>query len=176
MTETAKKNSNNWYVLYTSPRAEKQVKIRLEQLSSVEEVFLPIHLCPKQWSDRVKIVEKPLFNSYIFVRCRPAVVRDLLSVYGVSRIIFYNKEPAIVRNQEILNVRKFLELAANHELIVEEPVVEKAKIGDNVSILDGILSATQGKVLRIQKDKAVLEMGLLNAKMTVKLDAFTKAK
>ena len=176
MTEIAKKKSNNWYVLYTSPRAEKQVKIRLEQLTSVEEVFLPIHFCPKQWSDRVKIVEKPLFNSYIFVRCHSTVVRDLLSVYGVSRIIFYNNQPAIVRNQEILNVRKFLELAANHELIVEEPIEEKATVGDNISIPDSIFSATKRKVLSIQKDRVVLDMGFLNAKMTVKRDAITKAK
>lgn len=176
MTQTAKKNPNDWYVLYTSPRAEKQVKVRLEQLDSVGEVFLPIHLCPKQWSDRVKIIEKPLFNSYIFVRCHHTIVQNLLSVYGVSRIIFYDKKPAIVSNQEILKVKKFLELAANHELIVEEPIEEKADIGDNVSILEGILGTVSGEVLSIRKDKAVLNMGLFNAKITVKLNAITKAK
>lgn len=86
-------NTTNWNVLYTAPRAEKQVKERIEALGV--ECFLPLHRTPRVWSDRVKIVEVPLFNSYIFVRCPDDVLRDLLRVYGVVRIVFYNKKPAI---------------------------------------------------------------------------------
>jgi len=56
----------NWYLLYTASRAEKQVEQRIK-LEGVE-VFLPMHLTPRKWSDRVKMVEVPLFSSYIFVR------------------------------------------------------------------------------------------------------------
>lgn len=76
----------NWYVLYTAPRAEKQVKERIDLLGV--ECWLPLHRTPRVWSDRVKIVEIPLFSSYVFVRCTDAVLRDLLKVYGVIRIVF----------------------------------------------------------------------------------------
>ena len=55
--------NTNWNVLYTAPRAEKQVKERIAALGV--ECFLPLHRTPRVWSDRVKIVEVPLFSSYI---------------------------------------------------------------------------------------------------------------
>ena len=45
---------NNWYVLYTAPRAEKQVQSRVDALGV--ECWLPLHRSPRVWSDRVKIV------------------------------------------------------------------------------------------------------------------------
>ena len=100
-------NTTNWNVLYTAPRAEKQVKERIEALGV--ECFLPLHRTPRVWSDRVKIVEVPLFNSYIFVRCPDDVLRDLLRVYGVVRIVFYNKKPAIVKKIKKNHLLLYLE-------------------------------------------------------------------
>ena len=51
-------NKQNWYVLYTAPRAEKQVKQRLDAQGI--KSWLPLHKTPRVWSDRVKIVEIPL--------------------------------------------------------------------------------------------------------------------
>ena len=57
-------DKTSWYVLYTAPRAEKQVRDRINALGV--ECWLPLHRAPRVWSDRVKIVELPLFNSYLF--------------------------------------------------------------------------------------------------------------
>lgn len=54
-----------WYVLYTAPRAEKQVENRIRGMGVI--CWLPLRKSPRAWSDRVKIVEMPLFPSYIFV-------------------------------------------------------------------------------------------------------------
>lgn len=54
-----------WFVFYTKSRQEKKVRDLL--LKSGYEVFLPMHKVMRQWSDRKKKVEVPLFNSYIFV-------------------------------------------------------------------------------------------------------------
>ena len=45
----------NWYVLYTTSRAEKKVAQRLEEKGL--EVFLPMIEELRQWSDRKKKVE-----------------------------------------------------------------------------------------------------------------------
>lgn len=58
--------TQNWYVLYTAPRAEKKVEERLRERGV--ECYLPLHRSPQVWSDRVKMVDKPLFISYVFVR------------------------------------------------------------------------------------------------------------
>ena len=92
-------DKTSWYVLYTAPRAEKQVRDRIDALGV--ECWLPLHRAPRVWSDRVKIVELPLFNSYLFVRCTDPELRNLTRVYGVARIVYYNGKPAVVRQKEI---------------------------------------------------------------------------
>ena len=72
------------------------------------EVFLPMHMTPRRWSDRIKMVEVPLFNSYIFVRTIDEVLRSLVKIKGVARIVYYNGAPAVVRNNEIENIKIFL--------------------------------------------------------------------
>ena len=88
-------DKTSWYVLYTAPRAEKQVRDRIDALGI--ECWLPLHRAPRVWSDRVKIVELPLFNSYLFVRCTDPELRNLTRVYGVARIVYYNGKPAARR-------------------------------------------------------------------------------
>lgn len=149
--------NTNWNVLYTAPRAEKQVRERIEALGV--ECFLPLHRTPRVWSDRVKIIEIPLFNSYIFVRCSDSVLRDLLRVYGVSRIVFYNAKPAIVRQKEIDAIREFLDQAAEHALCP----------GEEVEILTGAMKNISGKVKKIKKNHLMLYLEQLGATVCVKL-------
>ena len=56
----------NWYVLYTKSRNEKLVAERLKEIGI--ETYCPVLKKVKQWSDRKKVVEEPLFKSYVFVR------------------------------------------------------------------------------------------------------------
>lgn len=148
----------NWNVLYTAARAEKQVKQRIEALGV--ECYLPLHRTPRVWSDRVKIVEVPLFNSYIFVRCSDTVLRDLIRVYGVTRIIFYNGKPAVIRQKEIDAIHEFLEKAAEHPLCP----------GEEVEILTGAMKHISGKVKKIKKNHLLLYLEQLGATVCVKLD------
>ena len=151
-------NNTNWYVLYTAPRAEKQVKERLDR-NGVES-WLPLHRSPRVWSDRVKMVDIPLFPSYIFVRCTDPVLRGLLLVYGVSRIVFYNGKPAIVRQKEVDAINEFLEQASEH------PLCE----GEEVEILCGAMKNVSGKVKKVKKNHLVLYLEQLGATVCVKLD------
>lgn len=151
-------NTKDWNVLYTAPRAEKQVKERIDALGV--ECFLPLHRTPRVWSDRVKIVEVPLFHSYIFVRCSDEVLRSLLKVYGVSRIVFYDQKPAVVRQREIDVIREFLIQAANHALCP----------GEEVEILTGAMKHISGKIRRVKKKHLMLYMEQLGATVCVKLD------
>lgn len=154
----------NWYVLYTAPRAEKQVKERINMLGV--ECWLPLHCTPRVWSDRVKIVEIPLFSSYVFVRCTDAVLRDLLKVYGVIRIVFYNQKPAIVRQVEVDAIKEFLKQAAEHELCA----------GEEVEILTGAMRHVSGKIKKIKKNHLMLYLEQLGATVCVKLTDVARVK
>ena len=148
--------NTKWFVLYTQPRAEKKVNERLQSL--VEECYLPLHKAPHIWSDRVKIVDKPLFSSYIFVRCRETELNPLLQVSGVVRIVFYCGKPAVIRPKEIAEIKSFLEKAANHELCV----------GDEVEILSGTFKRVSGKIRQI--NKKYLSLTLEQIGITVSVD------
>lgn len=155
MTNTI--NNLNWYVLYTSPRAEKQVRDRITAAGI--ESWLPLHRAPRVWSDRVKIVDIPLFNSYVFVKCKEHELFPLLKIYGVVRIVFYNGKPAVVRQKEIDAINEFLEQAANHTLLV----------GDEVEILAGAMKNVSGKVRKIKKNYLILYLEQLGATVSVNL-------
>ena len=60
---------NKWYAVYTAPRAEKKVSERFVQ-EGIEH-YLPIQTVKRRWSDRIKEVQVPVVNGYIFVRIMP---------------------------------------------------------------------------------------------------------
>ena len=155
MTNTI--NNLNWYVLYTSPRSEKQVNERIA--STGLECWLPLHRSPRVWSDRVKIIDIPLYNSYIFVKCQEHELYPLLKTYGVARIVFYNGKPAVIRQKEIDSIKDFLAQAANRKLLV----------GDEVEILAGAMKNISGKVRKIKKNYLVLYLEQLGATVSVNL-------
>lgn len=156
-------NIPRWYVLYTAPRAEKQVKERLEKINIA--CWLPLHRSPRVWSDRIKMIDVPLFMSYVFVKCKEYELRPLLTVYGVSRIVYYNGKPAVVREKEIEAIRNFLEQASEHPLCP----------GDEVDIVCGAFKNISGKIKKIKKSYLVLFLEQLGATVCVKLDAVIKS-
>ncbi|MDH6305854.1 transcription antitermination factor NusG [Parabacteroides sp. PF5-5] len=159
-----KSNITNWYVLYTSARAEKQVKERI--MAKGYECWLPLHQARRVWSDRVKVVEVPLFNSYIFVKCQEHEIRDMIKIYGVSRIVFYNGKPAVIRQKEIDAIKEFLEQAANRTLMV----------GEEVEILTGAMKHVSGKVKKIKKKYLLLYLEQMGVSVSVSLEDVAPVK
>jgi len=151
------RREKNWYVLYTTPRAEKRVKQRLDEQDI--ENYLPVHRVPRAWSDRIKMIDKPLFSSYIFVRCSEVRLRQLLAIYGVVRIVFHNGKPAVVRQKEINAIQEFLTKATGHVLCV----------GEEAEILAGAMKHVSGKVQKIKKKYLVLYIEQLDATVSVNI-------
>jgi hypothetical protein len=54
-----------WYALYTMPRHEKKLHTRLSELNVTSH--LPTVRVLRNWHDRKKYLEMPLFPSYIFI-------------------------------------------------------------------------------------------------------------
>ncbi len=159
-----RKNPRKWYVLYTTPRAEKQVEQRL--LDAGIETFLPIHITPRKWSDRVKMIEVPLFSSYIFVRTTDSVLRNLLRINGVVRIVFHSGAPAVIRDREITAIKSFLDKAKEKELIHE--------IGEELLIACGPMKDVSGKVKKINKTHLLLHLEQLGCTVSVAINQVVK--
>jgi len=134
--------TKNWHVIYTAPRAEKKVNERL--LKQGIETYLPLQKVLRQWSDRKKKVSVPLFNSYVFVRVDPQEYLKVWQVAGFARFIYYLGKPAVVRQIEIDNIRKFLA----RELVSDI----KFEINKKAEILDGPLYGKSGIIEQIGKN------------------------
>lgn len=155
----------HWYVLYTASRAEKKVEKQL--IADGIEVYLPLHLSPRRWSDRVKMVEVPLFSSYIFVKTSDEVLRTLLRYTGISRIVFYNGQPAIVHQQEIVSIRRFLEEAKGKEC--------EFVVNEEVHIASGPMKDVKGRVKRVSKGQLTLYLEQIGITVRIGADKVFKA-
>jgi transcription antitermination factor NusG len=119
-----------WYVVYTLPKAEKKVAERLGLAGF--EYYLPIITEWKQWSDRKKKIQRPLISSVIFVQCSPEKLADVYSLFGVSRVLRYLGKPAIVQAHEIENLKILLQEAI-------DPVTAESNVlpGSAVEVIRG---------------------------------------
>lgn len=138
MSDSKKK----WYALYTKPRWEKKVNKALEQKGI--EAYCPLNRVKRKWSDRMKIVEEPLFKSYVFVRVEENERTEVRYVDGVLNFVYWNGKPAIVRDDEIIEIKKFLNDYENVE--VKNINMRPA---DEVVINAGVMVGATGRVLRV---------------------------
>lgn len=147
-----------WYVLYTTARAEKHVELKLQ--AEGVETYLPLHKCPRKWSDRVKMVEMPLFSSYIFVYTTDEKLRTLIRVNGVARIVYYNGKPAVMRPKEIEAIREFVQKAAEREC--------EFGLSEEVLVACGPLKDISGKIKKIGRKYLILHIEQMGITVCVK--------
>lgn len=98
--------SAKWQVVYTRPRAEKQVVERLNSLGI--ENYCPMQTLVRQWSDRKKKVVVPVINSYLFVKIMKAQESQVLGVVGVVQFVKFNGKAALVSEEEISSLKQFV--------------------------------------------------------------------
>lgn len=151
----------NWYVIYTKPKWEKKVAEKLTQAGI--ECYCPLITQIKQWSDRKKKVEVPLFNSYVFVQLPEADRNTVFAVLGVVRYLFWLGKPAIVRDEEIVLIQKNLN-ATN----IADISVTSMQVGDRIKLDSGAFSNQNAIVQEISKTHYILVLESLGCVLKIK--------
>lgn len=108
----------NWYVVYTKPKWEKRVAEQLNRLGI--NCYCPTTIKVRQWSDRKKKVEVPLFNHYIFVQLSEKDRNMVFLSPGVIRYLFWLGKHAIVKDEEINTIKKWLNSGNSMDISVVE--------------------------------------------------------
>ncbi len=141
-----------WYVLYTKPRNEKKTAGLLEAKGI--EVYCPLQEVIKQWSDRKKKINEPVFRSYIFVFLNDydKEKTEALATSGAVRFLRWLGKPGVVRTEEIEAIKQFLSEYKGAEIIVN------FNEGQEVTVAEGALSEQSGKIIRIKSNKALLQL------------------
>ena len=158
-----------WYALYTRPRAEKLVFARLEEESI--ETFLPLQKTFRIWSDRKKLVEKPLLPSYIFVKTIKKNFPRVYKITGVVKFVSFEGNPVSIPQKQIDNLR--LLINSNAEI---EVTSDRFLPGDNVEVINGSLVGLTGELIRIgSKNRVVVRIDRLDQNLILKIPkAFLK--
>lgn len=138
-----KENSDtNWNVLYTASRQEKKVAEKL--MEKGVEHYLPMVKILSQWTDRKKVVEKPLFSGYVFVKELP-VYEDILKTTGVVAYLRYNGRHAVVRQHEIDTIKSVIRYGYDVAALQKDRALD---LGQKVVVTDGPLKGNIGELLK----------------------------
>ena len=161
--EEVKLVEKKWFVIYTKPRWEKKVYAAL--LKKQVEVWCPVQKVQKQWSDRKKIIEEPLFKSYLFVQIDYVSERlRVLMTDGALNFVHYLGKPAIICNEEIDVIKRYLnEEKSKIDIISAEGFKKDTKVKINT----GVFIDQEGTIFRTGKRKVYVELKSLGQVMIV---------
>ena len=125
---------------------------------------LPLQKIEKQWTDRKKIIEEPLFKSYIFVHIDLTEKVRVLQTDGILNFVHYLGKPAIIRDEEINLIKHYLlEKDVKISLISKEGYEASTRIRVN----HGVFMGKEGTVLKNAKKKIFVKLESLGQVMVV---------
>jgi transcriptional antiterminator NusG len=134
------------------------------------EYFVPVFKQKRQWSDRTKIVEVPLFTGYVFLRFDAKNMHPVITVPGVIRFVGTGKMPTPIENSEI----EALQLTTRAGLTCGPCAF--LEIGQEVEIRLGPLAPLRGKIVRFKnKQRLVLSVNLIRKAVFVEIDGYEVA-
>ena len=158
-------DNKSWFALYTRSRAEKQVYELLH--SAGIDTYLPLVRTLKQWSDRKKWVEEPLFRSYIFVFISQSEYYDVLNIPGTVRYVTFEGKAVPIPPQQIEAIRQFIK--TGYQLPDAEVDLPP---GSKVDIIAGPMKGINGELLEVMgKTKVRIEIDGLGQSVYVEIPA-----
>ena len=156
-----------WYALRTRSRHEKMVADQLEQQGI--ENFLPLVKRTRQWSDRVKQIDLPLFAGYAFVRVvlsSPDRLR-VLQTHGVAGLVGVKGVGLPIPEAQIEGVRAIL---GNGIAFAEHPFL---RVGQRVRIRGGALDGIEGIFQAHKGDRTlVISVEPIQRSVSINLDGY----
>ncbi len=134
--------NRKWYAVYTKPKWEKKVSELLAKKKI--ENYCPLNKVMRQWKDRRKLIMEPLFTSYVFVHLSETELWHVKATDGVINLVYWLSKPAVIRDEEIETIQRFLNDYENIHL-------EKARVNpsDVVRVIGGPLMHLEGNVLEV---------------------------
>jgi transcription antitermination factor NusG len=130
------------------------------------DVFLPCCREHRRWSDRLKLVERALFDGYIFCRASDATVGKIVTTPGVIRIVGDGRRPVPIPREDIEAIQRVVDSGQPAE---RWPYVHA---GQRVDIEWGPLRGVSGIVTLVKgRDRLIVSISLLQRSIAVEIDS-----
>ena len=152
-----------WYALYVRSRNEKKAFLRLSEEGY--KAYVPLLKTLRQWKDRKKMVEVPLFSSYVFVNLVPKQFYAVLQVDGVVNFVRLEGQPDPIPDDQIESLKLLLSSAEKFEISYDS-----FELGDEVEVIRGSLQGFKGVLVNYKgKKRALLRIEALNQSLMVEI-------
>ncbi len=158
-------SSKHWHAIYVRSRHEKKTNELLKK--KCIETSLPLITVTRQWSDRWKQVEIPLFTGYIFVIIDEKQGRiPILSTPGVVKFVSFNGLPSVVPERQMYWLSQMLAEGGNLRRETTFPN------GSAVEVVFGPLLGLQGVVKKARSGtRLVVWFDAIMQGISVELDS-----
>ena len=152
-----------WFALQVWVRKENLITSQLEGQGF--ECFLPKYKSIREWSDRKKEVEQPLFPGYVFCRFDYSQRRPVVMTPGVLQVVGFGRTPTAVPDREV----EALQTAVASGIASQPwPYLE---VGERVLVKAGKLSGLEGILVSFKgKNRVVLSVSLLQRSVALEVD------
>lgn len=155
-----------WYACRTRARSEKKVRQLLQSLGV--ESYLPVVEKTREWSDRSKRVEFPLFPGYIFARFALMRLQDILRTPGLVEVVRMNGHPTPVREEELESVRSLVQ--GTKDTGVEPRSHEYLIRGQEVEVVLGPFQGLSGLLVEMRgTTRVVVQLSAIRLAVSVEL-------
>lgn len=155
-------SQEQWFALSVVPRKEKATAHTLRAKGYVD--FLPMYAVKRKWSDRMKVVEMPLFPGYVFCRFDAKVRLPILKIPTVMAVAGLGKTPQPIPDDEIAALQVVCKSG------VEPMPCPYITTGAKVQILEGPLTGLEGILTETSGVRLVLSVTLLQRSISVEVD------
>ena len=159
-------DGKKWFAFYTRPQQENKVERYLTDRGI--KVFVP--RAPKYLNvaGKRRLVEAPLFRSYVFAKLHYKTDEYYLALDapGISTIIHKKGIPQPIPDEEMKSLITVVNRARGN--ILEHPFL---KLGQRVIVVEGPLKGAVGVIEKIDKDKTLffVNISLLKRSVSVPL-------
>jgi transcription antitermination factor NusG len=156
-----------WFAVQTKPRHEKKVSESFTEKGI--QHFLPLFRSKRQWADRWKWIELPLFSQYVFVRipgsveCRVRVLRT----NGVIRLAGKTGRGTAIPDEQITNLHTIV-----NQKIPSLPF-GGVRIGERIRIRGGVLNGMEGVLAAVENERSlVISIDLIEKSVAIRIEGF----
>lgn len=157
----------SWYAVQTRSRHEKMVARQLQGQGFV--TFLPLSQQLREWSDRRKVVEFPLFPGYAFLQMvyEPTGRLRVLRTEGVVSFVGTHGQGIAIPDKQIEDIQNVL---ASQVPFESHPFL---KVGQRVRIRGGSLNGTEGMLVGQDSDRTlVISVELIQRSVSIRLQGY----
>ncbi len=153
-----------WYAIYCKSRHEKKV---VEQLYEKKiNHYLPVREEVRQWSDRKKKVELPLFRGYLFVNIPKRLKIPVLETYGVVTFVTFANKMSPIPDEQIQAVKTI----ENYGADLQQENID-FELEDRVRVTGGACKGLTGHLVhRKNNDRFVVVIDTLKMGASVIID------